>query len=106
MVARAGIAARVQGLTRFYALLVTNQQKVQLVRSVHEQTVLAEADFAWSFGETLDMTLTVQGNALVGEINGAVVLEARDASLDAGAIGLVVEQGRTATHQIQVRPCG
>ena len=106
LVARAGVAARVQGLTRFYALLVTNQQKVQLVRSVHEQTVLAEADFAWSFGETLNMTLTVQGNALVGEINGAVVLEASDASLDAGAIGLVVEQGRTATHQIQVRPCG
>jgi hypothetical protein len=68
--------------------------------------VLAEADFAWSFGETLNMTLTVQGNALVGEINGAVVLEASDASLDAGAIGLVVEQGRTATDQIQVRPCG
>ena len=37
LVSRAGVAARVQGLTRFYALMVTLDQKVQLVKSVHEK---------------------------------------------------------------------
>lgn len=105
LAARAGVAARVQGLTRFYALLVTQDQKVQLVRSVHEQTVLAEASFAWSFGDTLNMTLTVRDDVLTGEINGKVLLEARDGGLDAGAVGLVVEEGRSATHRVQVSPC-
>ena len=105
LVARAGVAARVQGLTRFYALLVTQDQKVQLVRSVHEQSVIAETDFAWALGDTLQMTLTVQGNALTGEINGEEVLQASDSGLNCGAIGLVVEQGRTATHQVRVSPC-
>jgi len=103
LVSRAGVAARVQGLTRFYALLVTNDQKVQLVRRFHQETILAEAPFDWALGETLNMTLTVKGEHITGEINGAKVLEADDSKLDAGAIGLIVEEGRTATNRIQVR---
>ena len=102
LVSRAGVAARVQGLTRFYALLITREQKVQLVKSLHEESVLAEAEFNWSFGDTLDMTLRVVGDELVGEINGSKVLTARDSSLDSGAIGLIVADGRSATHKVEV----
>ena len=102
LVSRAGVAARVQGLTRFYALLITREQKVQLVKSLHEESVLAEAEFNWSFGDTLDMTLRVVGDELVGEINGSTVLTARDSSLDSGAIGLIVADGRSATHKVEV----
>ena len=102
LVSRAGVAARVQGLTRFYALLVTQDQKVQLVRRFHQETILAEAPFNWSYGETLNMTLKVVGDELIGEINGTSVLQARDSKLDVGAIGLIVEEGRTATQKIQV----
>ena len=104
LVSRAGIAARVQGLTRFYALMVTVDQKVQLVKSVHEESVLAEADFNWTLGDTLNMSLRVNGDELVGEIDGTVVLTAKDTSLDSGAIGLVVADGRTATHKVAVAP--
>lgn len=104
LVSRAGVAARVQGLTRFYALLVTLDQKVQLVKSVHAESVLAEAEFNWTLGDTLNMSLHVNGDALVGEINGAVVLTATDAALDSGAIGLVVADGRTATNTVTVAP--
>ena len=104
LVSRAGVAARVQGLTRFYALLVTLDQKVQLVKSVHAERVLAEAEFNWTLGDTLNMSLHVNGDALVGEINGAVVLTATDAALDSGAIGLVVADGRTATNTVTVAP--
>lgn len=104
LVSRAGVAARVQGLTRFYALMVTLDQKVQLVKSVHAETVLAEAEFNWTLGDTLNMSLNVNGDELVGEINGAVVLTATDAALDSGAIGLVVADGRTATNTVTVAP--
>jgi hypothetical protein len=102
LVSRAGVAARVQGLTRFYALMVTRDQKVQLVKSVHQESVLAEAEFNWSFGDTLDMTLRVVGDELIGQIDGTTVVTARDSSLDCGAIGLVVADGRSATHKVEV----
>ena len=104
LVSRAGVAARVQGLTRFYALMVTLDQKVQLVKSVHEESVLAEAEFKWTLGDTLKMSLHVKGAALVGKIDGAVVLTAKDTALDSGAIGLVVADGRTATNSVTVAP--
>ena len=104
LVSRAGVAARVQGLTRFYALMVTLDQKVQLVKSVHEESVLAEAEFKWTLGDTLKMSLHVNGDALVGKIDGAVVLTAKDTALDSGAIGLVVADGRTATNSVTVAP--
>ncbi len=104
LVKRAGVAARVQGLTRFYALLVTQDQKAQLVCHCHEELVLAEAPFEWEFGATLMMDLTVDGDQITGAIDGVEVLHARDATLDAGAIGLIVEEGRTATRRIQVGP--
>ena len=104
MVNRAGVAVRVQGLTRFYALLVTQDQKVQLVKRYHQETILAEAPFSWAFGETLNMTLSVVGETLTGSINGLMVLEANDSKLQAGAIGLIVEEGRTATQRIAVGP--
>ncbi len=104
LVSRAGVAARVQGLTRFYALMVTLDQKVQLVKSVHEESVLAEAEFKWALGDTLKMSLHVNGDALVGKIDGAVVLTAKDTALDSGAIGLVVADGRTATNSVTVAP--
>lgn len=102
LVKRAGLAARVQGLTRFYALLVTSDSKVQIVRRLHQETVLAEAPFEWSLGDTLNMTLQVSGENIVGIIDDATVLEAKDDKLDAGAIGLIVEEGRTATSRVQV----
>ena len=50
------------------------------------------------------MDLTVDGDQITGAIDGVEVLHARDATLDAGAIGLIVEEGRTATRRIQVGP--
>ena len=102
LVKRAGIAARVQGLRRFYAMLVTQDKKVQLVRHFDQETVLAETPFEWSLGETLNMTLNVKGDKITGLINDTPVLEASDGALDAGAIGLIVEEGRTGTHRVQV----
>ena len=104
MVTRAGVAVRVLGLSRFYALLVASNRKVQLVKKNHHETILAEAAFDWSLGQTLEMKLAVSGEKLTGSINGVTVLEASDSDLPNGAAGLIVEEGRTATEKVVVSP--
>ena len=56
-----GVGVRVQGLRRFYAVLLERPDKLLLVRvRDRARTVLAEASFAWSF-ET-PYTLVVEAN--------------------------------------------
>ena len=109
LVERAGVAARVQGLTRFYGLLLSRGvrgNRVQLVRMLHGEEVLAEAPFEWRLGETCELTLHVDGDRIAGKVNGAAIVEATDDALDCGAIGLVVEEGRLGVDRIEVRPVG
>ena len=68
------------------------------------EVLLAEAAFDWSLGQTLEMKLAVSGEKLTGSINGVTVLEASDSDLQNGAVGLIVEEGRTATEKVVVSP--
>jgi hypothetical protein len=106
MCAAAGIAARVGGLRRYYALLLRRGDKAQLVKMRDGETILAEADFPWQFGETYHLSLQVQGNRLTGSINDSVLfdLEDRDNSLSAGAIALVCEEGRCSFEHVAIEP--
>ena len=107
LVERAGIAVRVQGLTRFYGLLLARGargNRVQLVRMLHGEEVLAEAPFEWRLGETCELTLHVDGDRIAGKVDGAAIVEATDDALDCGGIGLVVEEGRLGVDRIEVRP--
>jgi hypothetical protein len=106
MVRSAGIAARVQGMRRYYALLLCNDGKVRLVKALDGDTVLAETDFSWEFGETHDLGLEVVGTRLKAWIDGKRVFEVDDADrpLASGAVALVCEEGRTATQAVTVRP--
>ena len=100
-----GIAARVQGLRRFYALLLCADQKVRLIKALDGDTVLAEADFAWQFGETHDLQLQVVGKRISASLNGAQLFTVEDADrpLMDGSIALVCEEGRMATEAVTVR---
>ena len=64
MAEAAGLAARVQGMRRYYALLLRRATaEAQLIRALDGDTVLAETAFAWEFGATHDFALTVKGTA-------------------------------------------
>ena len=55
---RVGIAARAQGMRRYYALLLNrDDQSLQLVRELDGTTVIAQTDFPWEFGEKYEMEL-------------------------------------------------
>ena len=101
---RVGIAARAQGMRRYYALLLNrDEQTLQLVRELDGTTVIAQTDFHWELGETYEMELRVFGDALEGRV-GDVTLAGRDASLPSGGIALVLDEGRSETTAIEVKP--
>jgi ADP-ribosylglycohydrolase len=105
MAAAFGLAARVQGLRRYYALKLVAGGKAQLVRELDGTHVLAEAPFAWELYQSYAFELTIKGDQISGGINGQALFEQRDASLlDAGAIALLAEVGRVGCDAVQVMP--
>jgi len=108
MVDVAGIAARVQGMRRYYALLLCRGGKARLVKALDGNTVMAEADVDWQFGETHALSLEVVGTRLKAWIDDQEIFDAEDTDhpLDGGAVALVCEGGRTATRAVRVCPAG
>lgn len=101
-----GLACRVQGLKRFYALLLGDDQKVRLVKALDGDRVLVEADFAWRIGTDYQFDLSVVGNHLTASIDGNVLFEVDDSerSLDGGGIALVCEEGHMFASDVRVQP--
>ena len=101
----AGLAVRIGGMTRYYALVLADTGKAQIVkRRGGDPIVLAEVDFAWNVDQEYAFELTAQGNQLRGSIDGTTVLEATDDDqpLTGGSVGLVVEVGTIAARPISV----
>lgn len=99
-----GIAARVQGMRRYYALVLAHPHKIQLLKCLNKATVLAEADFAWDFDNAYELSLTVTGNHITATVDGDPLfdLDDPDTPLTSGAIALICTEGRMATEAVTV----
>lgn len=104
LVSRVGVAARVQGMRRYYALVLTKTNKLQLIRALDGDTVLSEIEFDLKFGTTYQMCVEVEGSTIRGTIDGEFLIEAQDDQLEQGGIALLIEGGRTATQRVAVEP--
>jgi ADP-ribosylglycohydrolase len=102
----AGLAARVQGMRRYYALLLTAEGEARLVRVCDGETVLARAAFPWRCGSTHEFALRVDGARLTATIDGQQLFDLEDpgSPLDGGGVALVCEEGRIACEAVTVRP--
>ncbi len=101
-----GIAVHVQGLRRYYAMLV-DENSVRLVRMLNgDESVLAEVAGGWSFGETSELQLAVEGDRLSGSIDGKPVIEASDpeGAFSSGGVALVCEEGRIGCSEVGISP--
>lgn len=100
----AGLAACVQGLKRYYALVLCRDQKLRLIKELDGCTVLAEKDFAWDFDQDYQMSLQTQANTLVAKVDGNVVFECADTDrpLLSGSVALVCEEGRVDFGHIAI----
>jgi ADP-ribosylglycohydrolase len=106
LVEAAGLAARVQGLRRYYALRLAGRDRVELVRHLDgpAPVVLAGRAYPWEFGETHQLALRVAGSRITALVDGEELFDLDDTALTCGGVALLVEQGRTATQAVQITP--
>ena len=105
LVKAAGLAVRVQGMQRYYALLLCADGKARLIKALDGEQILAETDFAWHFGATHNFRLSVKGDRLQAGIDGNDLFAVQDKDyFTGGGIALVCEDGRIATDAVEVRP--
>ena len=100
-----GIAVRVQGLRRYYALLL-DHESARIVRVLDGETVLAQTDAGWSVEQVYELTLKAEGNRLTAFVNGEQALEAVDPddALTGGGVALVAQAGCIYFDDVSVKP--
>ena len=99
-----GVATRVQGLNRYYALMLTKGKRLALVKAADSARVeLASMPFAWEEDRRYELRLVVKGNTISGQI-GQVRLAAVDDDYAGGAVGLVVTAGSLSADSITISP--
>ena len=103
LAARSGIAGEGAGLDPILRMASqSGRNRLQLTRMLHEETVLVDLPFEWKLGETHQLTLELNGSRLIGKVNGAVLADCQDLELEAGAVGLVIEEGRVGVNRVRV----
>ena len=100
----AGIAVRVQGLQRYYALLLFPGNIIRLIRQFHGAAVLAEKQCAWHFGQTVDLQLRVEGQRLSASANNDPLFTVDDPKpgLECGAVALLIDEGCLESGPIRI----
>ena len=99
-----GIGVRVQGLRRYYALLLTGDGKLRLVRRCHEEAVLAEQPLRGRPDQPHRLILAVRGPAITGYVDGEAVAAVSDSLLDGGGVALLCEEGRVEVSEVSIGP--
>jgi hypothetical protein len=99
-----GLAARVQGLERYYALLFSNQSMIRLIKRLDGEIVLGEQPLAWKFGQSYHLQVAVKGNQILVSVDGVLFFKAEDLDrpLSDGGIALVCEEGRIGTDEVSI----
>jgi ADP-ribosylglycohydrolase len=102
-----GLAARVQGRERYYALMFDRQDggRVRLVKRQHCETTLAGKPFDWKLDQRYTLTLRVVDGDIAASIDGQLVFEVQDATasqMRGGAVALIVDTGSISCEAVRV----
>ena len=103
----AGLAARVNGLRRFYAARLCRDGQFQILRvRDDERTVLAATDFPWCLDEPVPLSMTLRGTRISASAGDTVLTadDDSDAGFAAGGMGLLVADGAVSVDRIRVSP--
>ncbi|MEI7742701.1 MAG: ADP-ribosylglycohydrolase family protein [Chloroflexota bacterium] len=108
MASAVGLAARVQGLERYYAVLLRQDGRAQLVKRLNRDIVLAEAHLEWELGRAYRVELVVEDGAIRVAVDDSLRLEAADPdrSFTGGGIALICEEGRLGVDAVAVDVIG
>jgi hypothetical protein len=99
-----GLAVRVQGLRRYYALLLCKDGKARLVKSLDGTHILKEVDFPVKFNFKYELALKVKGQRLQGWVDGALLFDLVDNNqpLEGGAAALLLEEGTLSCDAVEI----
>ena len=102
-----GVAVRVQGLRRYYALVLSRDGRASL-RKVRDdlRTTLAETPFVWSFEHSYAIKVAVRGRSISCTLDGRPLFVVHDDTdpFETGGIGLMINEGALSTQEIRVDP--
>jgi ADP-ribosylglycohydrolase len=100
-----GLAVRVQGLRRYYAMLLSRDGYLRLIKVRDgKRTVLAEKAYSWNLEQSYPMSVTLSGSEIDCSIDGQPVFSISDTTegYENGGIGLVINEGALSTAEIRV----
>jgi len=103
-----GIAARVQGLKRFYSLQLVKGNILRLIKALNGDTVIAEKEFKWGVHQKHTLKLQVSGNRIKAWVNGQLQFNVIDQvkPLLCGGVAYVLDFGHIRSQAMAVRPIG
>jgi hypothetical protein len=101
-----GIGARVQGMRRYYGLLLYREGVARLVKALDGERVLAETDFPWELEESHLLNLQVVGQRVEGSADGRLLFSVEDTErpLTGGGVALICAEGCMSCGAIRVEP--
>jgi hypothetical protein len=106
MAASAGIAIRVQGMRRYYALLISNNKRARLVKYDDREEGLGIKDLTIEEGDKITLRLRAEGTTITAWYNGTLLFQVVDAKhpLTHGAAAFVLEEGHVMSEALIIRP--
>jgi len=102
MAAESGIAVRVGGMRRWYALLLCPPDRVRLLQCVDDEVLVDEVELSWRFGEWHDLQLSVRRQNLRAAIDGRELFAIDDVCLSGGGVALINSEGRAFFRDVVV----
>jgi len=106
MVVAAGLGVRVQGMRRYYALMLGDDGIARLIKALDGDTVLAQTPFAWALDHPYALRLQVTGTRLRAAIDGQPLFDVEDTErpLAGGGVALLCREGCVSSDAVVVRP--
>jgi len=103
----AGLAVRVQGMNRYYALMIGRDQKIRLTRVFHDEQILCEKKIKWDNYHSKKLKLQIDKSRLRGWVDGELYFDYTDDNpiLCDGGIAIVCEEGCVSCGPVQVHSC-
>lgn len=100
-----GICSYVQGLERYYALVLAPNGTAHLIKRFYKDLILATAPFHWVRGKDYTLELEIVDKTIRGHVDGCELFTVEDeAALQGGGIGFLVEEGLLLSDTIKVQP--
>ena len=102
-----GVAVRVQGLRRYYALLFKagSLREIAIVKVLDDERVdMISVEFEWKLDVKYQVGVFVKGGYIRAQIDGKDILYANDSEFREGGIGFVVTDGSIAAEEVRVEP--